>query len=250
MNQGQVADLSGQEKTLLARTAYGSRVQMLERIAFRAPDSMQAWTHLTAALVEAGELDRAAITSAVLEHAEQEWSILLLRSQALTKADLRTALGLARQAVELAPDEYQAHLQLARCQLAAGDPDEGGLSAAARAVRLSRGAAEALQVQRELEKLHSAGEVVVPPPPPPAEPDTRDTPAPASRPARRAGLRGSVSRQELSYLAVLMVLLSLAAINGIAVLAHAVDPFSGLPSAALLTMTTVGLVVLRSRPGA
>jgi tetratricopeptide (TPR) repeat protein len=92
---------------------------------------------LTVALLAAGELERAAITSHALTTLHPGPTAYLLRSRALIEEDPHEALGLALSATAALPGVWVTHAQTARCYLALHDAKGRGLEAARTAVSLA-----------------------------------------------------------------------------------------------------------------
>lgn len=235
-------DLAGQEEQLLSRTRYGSRLTMLERMAFRAPDSGEAWTRLTSALIDEGEFERAAITSTALEAVAPSGPAHLLRSQALLTSDPQEALRYAELALEATPLDYRSHLQLAKCQFALGDKDRAGLKAAQEAVVLSGGLREVVEMRAALLRLHGHVE----------EADAllrqghgTPTAQQIARPASLAAVPGALastprSRDNSTASGlILVVLVLLSCINGALVSLDLLTPYAALPLAILLAVAAL-----------
>lgn len=122
---------------LIDEGEYGEAITLLDRFAFHSPESAQLWELLTVALLAAGELERAAITSHALTTLHPGPTAYLLRSRSLIEENPEEALGLALSAVAALPGAWVTHAQAARCYLALHDAKGRGVEAARTAVALA-----------------------------------------------------------------------------------------------------------------
>lgn len=130
-------------EALLSAGQAAAAIPMLERLAFTDPEHGRVWALLTRALLEAGEYQRAAITSYAFEALAPSPYAYLLRSKALLHVEPHEALTPALAAQAATPHDWEAQAQVSRAHLVGRDATQAGLQAARRAVELAPEVSEA-----------------------------------------------------------------------------------------------------------
>lgn len=143
MSQLAFADELTRVDTLMEQRRYEVAIPLLERMAFANPEDGEIWRRLTHALIDNKEYERAAITSYAYEALAPSPRAYLLRSRALLVVEPHEALVPALSAQAAAPQDWATHAQVARCYVAGPDISGLGLRAARRAVELGPDQADA-----------------------------------------------------------------------------------------------------------